>query len=360
MTELVEHTTSTTEGAQPMSESFAASEKSETSKVSRRLPSISLSRELALLPAIVATMILGAILSPNFLTVNNLVNNVLVTSAVLGMLVLAETIILLAGHFDLSLESTVGFAPMIAVWLVLPAANGGSGWGWNPWLAIGAMFLAAGAVGLFNGVVVATLKLNAFIVTLAMLILMRGVTVGIAGGQTLSGLPEQFKFLGSAKPLGVSIQVWIFAVTFVVAAVFMKNHPTGRRIYALGGNSDAAAAAGIRTTRLTIGVFVFGSLVAAFAGLMLTGRIASVASNQGDGMIFTVFAAAVIGGISLDGGRGTIYGALSGVVLLGLIQNLLVLSSVPSYWIEAVYGLIILAALIINHFAGSSRLRARA
>jgi simple sugar transport system permease protein len=202
--------------------------------------------------------------------------------------------------------------------------------------------------------------LNAIIVTLAMLILLRGLTVGIAGGETLSGLPQEFMFLGSSRPLGVSIQVWIFVVVFVLAAVFMGNHPTGRRIFAMGGNRDAATAAGIKTTRLTIGVFVFGSLIAAFAGLMLTGRIASVASNQGDGMIFTVFAAAVIGGISLDGGKGSIFGAFSGVILLGLIQNLLVLSSVPSYWIQAVYGLIILGALIINHFVGRSRSGSRA
>jgi len=324
-----------------------------SARTSRRR-SFSLGRELALLPAIVLVVILGAVLSPNFLTVNNIVNNVLVTSASLGILVLAETIILISGYFDLSLESTVGLAPMIAVWLVLSTDKGGSGWGWSPWVAFGAMFLVGAAVGLFNGFVVAKLNLNAFIVTLAMLILMRGLTVGIAGGETLSGLPSQFKVLGSAKPLGISIQVWIFVVAFIVVAAFMKNHPVGRRIYALGGNKAAAAAAGIRTTRLTIGVFVFGSLLAALAGLMLTGRIASVASNQGDGLIFTVFAAAVIGGISLDGGRGSIWGALSGVLLLGLIQNLLVLSSVPSFWIQAVYGLIILSALIINHFVSRS------
>jgi len=140
-------------------------------------------------------------------------------------------------------------------------------------------------------------------------------------------------------------------------ALFMRHHPTGRRMYAMGGNNAAAAAAGIRTRRLTVGVFIAAAVIAAFAGLMLTGRIASVASNQGDGMIFTVFAAAVIGGISLDGGKGSIFGALSGVVLLGLIQNLLVLSQVKSYWIDAVYGAIILGALIINYFVGQARAR---
>jgi len=116
----------------------------------------------------------------------------------------------------------------------------------------------------------------------------------------------------------------------------------------MGGNAEAARAAGIRTMRLTIGIILFGSLMAALAGLMLTGRIASVTANQGENLIFTVFAAAVIGGISLNGGRGNLLGAGLGVLLLGIIQNILTLSNVPSFWINAAYGAIILSALLIG------------
>lgn len=309
-------------------------------------------RELVLLPVIVVVMIIGTILTPNFLTVNNLLNNVLVTSAVLGVVVIAESMILIAGYFDLSLESTVGLAPMLAAWLVLPAAVGGSGLGLNPWAAFGVMFVASIAIGLFNGFLIAVLKLNAFIVTLAMLIFLRGLTLGISGGQTLSGLPPEFRALGNSYILGISVQVWIVVVAFVVVALFMRSHPVGRKIYAIGGNEDAAKAAGINTVRITIGLFVVGAMLAALAGLMLTSRIASVTANQGDGMIFTVFAAAVIGGISLDGGRGSMIGAATGVLLLGIIQNILTLTNVPSFWISAIYGLIILAALVFGHFSG--------
>jgi simple sugar transport system permease protein len=116
----------------------------------------------------------------------------------------------------------------------------------------------------------------------------------------------------------------------------------------MGGNAEAAKAAGIRTTRLTIGIILFGSIMAAVAGLMLTGRIASVTANQGENLIFTVFAAAVIGGINLNGGRGNLIGAGLGVLLLGIIQNILTLSNVPSFWINAAYGAIILSALLIG------------
>jgi simple sugar transport system permease protein len=319
--------------------------------------SSSWAREFALLPAIAVAVIIGSFLSPQFLTANNILNNILVTSAVLGIVVVAESIILISGYFDLSLESVVGLAPMLAVWLVLPATVGGSGWGWSPWAAFAAMVVLSVLVGLINGFLVAKLKLNAFIVTLAMLTFLRGLTMGLSGGKTLSGLPQEFLVLGSAKWFGISIQIWLFALILAGAAIFMRSHPVGRKLFAMGGNNAAAAAAGIKTTRLTIGVFIAGAVIAAFAGLMLTGRIASVTANQGDGLIFTVFAAAVIGGISLNGGKGSMIGALCGVLLLGVIQNILVLSQVPSFWIKAIYGLVILGALIFNYFAGSKRSR---
>lgn len=308
-------------------------------------------RELVLLPVIVLTVIVGAIVAPNFLTLGNLLNNVLVNSAVLGMVVIAESIILISGYFDLSLESMVGLAPMLAAWLVVPAVAGGSGAELSPWVALAAMFAVAIGVGLFNGLLIVKLRLNAFIVTLAMLILLRGLTMGISGGQTFSGLPEQFTFLGDTYLLGISVQVWIVVVAFVAAAAVMRHHPTGRKIYAMGGNVDAARAAGINTARLTISVFVLGAALAALAGLMLTSRIASVTADQGQNMIFTVFAAAVIGGISLNGGRGSMIGAATGVLLLGIIENILTLSNVPSFWINAVYGAIILGASILGQLS---------
>lgn len=312
-------------------------------------------RELALLPVIIIVVILGAILTPNFLTLNNILNNVLVVSAVLGMVVIAESLILISGYFDLSLESTVGLAPAFAVWLAVPAAAGGLGLEWPPLVTILLMFVLSICIGLLNGFLVAKLGLNAFIVTLAMLILLRGLVLGISGGKTFSGLPAEFLWLGNTYPLGISIQVWILIVAFVIAAIFMRRHPIGRKIYAMGGNEDAAQAAGINTQRLTIGLFVTGAVIAAIAGLMLTSRIASVTASQGDGMIFTVFAAAVIGGISLNGGKGSMIGAFTGVLLLGLIQNVLVLTNVPSFWIDAIYGLIILAALVVGVVSGRLR-----
>jgi simple sugar transport system permease protein len=151
------------------------------------------------------------------------------------------------------------------------------------------------------------------------------------------------------------VSIWIAGVLFIVFGLLLRYHKWGRALYAIGGNADAARVAGIRVERITWSVYIIGSILAALAGLMLSGRIASVVSSQGQNMIFYVFAAAVIGGISLNGGRGRLLGALTGVLLLGFLQNVLTLAEVAAFWIDAVYGAIILVALILARITGGNK-----
>lgn len=305
-------------------------------------------RELVLLPVIGIVFVLAALFVPYFFSLNNIVNNILANSAVLGILVVAQTIILIGGYFDLSMQSVVGLAPMLAAWLVVPTQYGGLGTEIGGVGALVAIFAVGVLVGAVNGFLVAKLRMNPFIVTLAQLILLQGFILGISSGKTFSRLPSTMTFLGDERFLGATLDVWLLLLTFAGAAWFMSAHPTGRHIYAMGGNSNAARANGINTVRLTFGLFIFAGLMASLAGLALSARIASVTASQGTNIIFTVFAAAVIGGISLEGGRGTILGAASGVILLAMIQNILVLSNIPSFWIDATYGAIILGALLFG------------
>jgi len=302
-------------------------------------------RDVALLPALILLVIIGAFLSPSFLTYPNLVS-ILGASAALAILVLAESLIILVGKFDLSLESTCGFAPAIGAMLVLPVASQGFGTGWPTWLAMFTVLVIGGVIGLLNGFMVVKLRLNAFIVTLAMLIVLRGMLVGVTKGGTLFDMPDAFFVLATTTILGLPLSVWIAGAAFALAGAILKYHRIGRALYAIGGNAPAARAAGIAVERITWGVFILGGVLAGFAGLIITGYVGAINANQGNGMIFTVFAAAVIGGISLDGGRGTMLGALSGVLLLGVVQNLLTLAQVPSFWIQAIYGVIILGSLM--------------
>ena len=311
-------------------------------------------RELTLVPALIALIVLGALVSPSFLTRANLIS-ILGASAALALVVLAESLIVLTGSFDLSLESTVGIAPAIGAMLVIPATSAGFGTQLPTALGLAAIPLVGAVIGFVNGFLVVRLRLNAFIVTLAMLIVLRGVLVGATQGGTLFDLPQPFYALASATLLGLPVSVWIAAAAFAVAGFLLRYHRFGRALYAIGGNAAAARAAGIRVSRVRWAVFVIGGVLASVGGLIVTGYVGAVNANQGNGMIFTVFAAAVIGGISLDGGKGTMFGALTGVVLLGVVQNVLTLAQVPSFWIQAIYGAIILASLMMARVASGEQ-----
>ena len=316
-------------------------------------------RELALLPVIVLLLVVGTFENPAFLTSDNFIN-VAQLAAPLGVVVVAETLILLTGKFDLSLQSTYGLAPMVGAWLIVSPDGQGLGTNWNPFLGIAIVLLVGLVVGAFNGFLVIKLGFNAFIFTLAMLILLMGIQVGIVSGRTIYHLPNEFIYLGSASLFGVPVSVWVTAVIFLLSALFLRYHRVGRAIYAIGGNTEAARAAGIHVDRIRIGVFIVASLLAAIAGLMTAGQDVAVTASQGNGLIFTVFAAAVIGGISLDGGRGRMVGALTGVILLALVTNILnllppSLAQFQTFWIDAATGLIILIALALARLIGSER-----
>jgi simple sugar transport system permease protein len=284
--------------------------------------------ELPLVPVIALCILIGTFISDAFLTTNNFLN-ILEQSSELSILVIAESIIIITGKFDLSLESIVGVAPMMGAWLMVTSTSeGGSGLGINPYLAILVVIGTGMLVGAINGFFV--------------------VKMGITNGRTLYSLPPEYLFLGSARCFGVPISIWLAGFLYLFFGLFLRYHRLGRAIYAIGGNPAAARVAGINVDRVTWGTYILGGVLAAIAGLMLTGRIASVVSNQGSNMIFYVFASAVIGGVNLNGGRGRVLGALTGVLLLGILQNILTLSQIPAFWIDAAYGAIILVALILS------------
>jgi simple sugar transport system permease protein len=325
---------------------------------SRSSAAISWVREAALLPVLVVLLIVGGILNTHFLTVSNLTQMGGQISA-LGVTVVGESLILLIGGMDLSLESTYGLAPMLAAWLIVPVASFGQGTMLNPYLGILILLATGVAVGLVNGFLIVKGRLNGFIVTLGMTILLAGFQNGIVKGQSPFNWPSAFGYLGAAAPFTIfgaafPLSLIVAAVIFLLAGLFLRYHRIGRAIYAIGGNREAARAAGIKVDRVRIGVYVAGSVLAAIGGLMEAGRTSDVSATQGygEGIIFAVFAAAVIGGVSLQGGRGNMVGAASGVVLLGLVQNLLDLENAPNYWIDAIDGAVILVALVLARVIG--------
>jgi simple sugar transport system permease protein len=318
-----------------------------------RAMNVGVLREVALLPVLVLLIVVGAVASPAFLTFSNFAG-IGQQSSALGVVVVAESLILIIGGMDLSLESTFGLAPMVAAWLIVPVSALGSGADLSPYLGIVVLLAVGAVVGLVNGLLIVKGRLNGFIVTLGMTIVLAGLQNGIVKAQTLFNLPPAFGYLGSASFGELPVSLIVTAAIFILTGLFLRYHRTGRAIYAVGGNAAAARAAGIRVERIKIGVYVVGSMLAAVGGLMEAGRVSAVTGQQGyqEGIIFSVFAAAVIGGVSLRGGRGNMIGAASGVILLGIVQDILDLANVSNYWIEAVDGAVILFALFLARIVG--------
>lgn len=317
----------------------------------RRQLQIARLRDLALIPALILVGVVGALISPVFLTPQNL-TNILQQQSEISLVVLGQAMVMILGRMDLSLESTVGLAPGIAAWLILPSGLAhGLGTELPGWLAVPITLLAGFAIGCLNGLLIVKFRLNGFIVTLGMLITLRGLLNGISGGQTFFGLPESMTWLGTTQWLGIPASIWVSLVLFAAGIFALGYTRVGRSLYAIGGNAAAAKAGGIRVDRTIWITLIIAGGLAALAGLMLAGRLGSVAAVSGEGWIFTVFAAAVIGGISLNGGKGTIFGAFTGILLLFTVQNVLTLAGVSANWINFLNGAIILGALVVSRLA---------
>ncbi|MEU4202314.1 ABC transporter permease [Streptomyces sp. NPDC045470] len=322
----------------------------------RPLPALARRRDVSLVPVIFVLGVVGFVVSPAFLTRDNLIG-VVQQSTELGLLVLGEALILISGRMDLSLESTIGLAPVAALWLVTPAHGGRfQGLELLPAWTAGPLCLAVGAaIGAANGFLVLKLRVNGFIATLGMLTMLRGLHLGLSEGRSIGDVPGSFAYLGKAVWLGVPAAVWLCLALFGLGGAALGYLRHGRALYAIGGNPEAARSAGIRVDRITWAVLAVGGLLAAFAGILYTGHYGAVSASQGNGWIFQVFAAAVIGGISLKGGRGTLFGALTGVLTLQLVINVMTLGGVPPLWTQFLNGLIIIIALVVSRFTGGEQ-----
>ena len=293
------------------------------------------------------TTIAFVAVEPRLLSVRIFIN-VLEHSSILGILVIGMIFCLLAGRFDLSSESTLGFTALVGAWMVSTNAFFGSGWQLPPALVIVLMLGMGAGVGCLNSFFIIKLRVNAFIVTLAMLLALRGFTYVFTNANTMYDLPPSFAALGGYSIGGLlPVSVILFLSLFVVSQFVLSYTSFGRDLYAIGGNREAAFAAGIRVDRRTLTAFILSGMLGALAAWVLAGRLQAVTINLGQGMVFEVFAAAVIGGVSLAGGKGTMMGPLGGVLLLGVITTGLSVMPISSFWVDAVRGVLILAAVVL-------------
>lgn len=291
---------------------------------------------------ILAILIGGALLAWQaevFLSARNL-RSVMLAISFSAIAAMGQLLVILTGRIDLSTGSTMALSGMItALSLVagvpVPLA-----------MAIGVG--VGGVVGFVNGFISMRFGISSFIVTLGTLQVARGITVGLTEGDTVSGFADIFLFVGSGRVMGLPLPVWIMLVLLVLFTVFLKYTATGREIFAIGGNETAARLAGVKVSRLQVLVFVIAGMMAGLAGVLLTARLGAAVSNSAVGYELIVIASVVIGGASLSGGAGTVLGVVLGAMLIGIVNNALVLLVVPTYWQQTFTGAVIVAAALID------------
>lgn len=298
----------------------------------------------------IGIFVLSSFLNETFLTTGNL-TNVLRQVVVVSLLACGVTFIIILGHIDVSLGSVVALTGTIAASVMSLTQNLA--------LAISAGIASGIAVGLINGYVITYFKIPSFIMTLAMTTVARGAILLYTAGVPVSGLGDfQIIGQGSVGPVPISVLILIFVV--LVSWVLLNRTKFGRHVYAVGGNAKAALASGINTDGVLRRAFVFNGILAAIAGIVLMSRINSGQPAGGVAYEFDAITAVVVGGTSLMGGTGTIMGTVIGAMIIGVINNILNLMNVSSYWQQIVKGVIIAVAVILDvkTKSGSSRKKA--
>ena len=304
-----------------------------------------------------------------FLSAPNL-SNILLAATPLGCLVLAESIVLLTGNFDLSIEANMIFVAIVGGLLMvhpetvegqLAAAEWGVPWHWT--IALAVMLLLAGLIGLLNGLMVAWMRMNNFMVTMAVMIMLEGLALVVGEARNIFGIPDGFRYVGTAH---IRILPEIFSVAIPVAAIFLvglfavihlvlTRTVLGRQLYAVGSNREAARAAGIPDRRVIVLAYVICGLLSGIASFVLVARLGTASAGISDGALFVAVAASVIGGVSLFGGRGTALGILGGLLLMSVIQNAMNLAEIKANYVKVVSGGVILLAVLADALRSRSR-----
>ena len=304
-------------------------------------------RNLGLVAVLLVLAVIGAVTSDNFLTTDNL-ENILVSSSVIGVVTVGATFVIIGGGIDLSVGAIVALA---SVWATTLATQS-----YGPWMmALCALLVGAGA-GLVNGLLIAYGRLVPFIVTLAMMVTARGLAARIADNRTQLVSEQSIKDLATTDVLGIPLLVVILAVVAAIGWVLLNRTTFGRRTFAIGGNAEAARLAGIDVRRSTALLYVLSGTCCGIAAIMLLARTTTGSSTHGNLYELDTIAAVIIGGTLLTGGRGTLVGSILGVLVFTTITNIFILNNLATETQNIAKGLIIVAAVLLQRRANRESL----
>lgn len=305
-----------------------------------RLSQLLALQESSVLVAFVAMIVVFILIAPAFLTGGN-IDNLLVSSMFVLLVAVGMTFVLITGGIDLSVGSVMGLSGAVAGYCLVH--------GMNVVVAVVAGLAVGAVTGLVNGLLIARLGLADFIVTLAMLSAVRGIVELMAAGTGLQSLSySTFAGLSTGMVSVIPLPLIIVAVLAIVAAFVLRSTVFGRSLYAVGINRKAAHLSGIDVASIRVLAYMVSGVLAATAGVFLASYVSTVQAEQGSGYELTAIAAAVIGGTSLAGGKGSVWGTVIGALMLGTLQNGLVLAGLNAYWFTIVTGIFLVAAVLLD------------
>jgi ribose transport system permease protein len=306
-------------------------------------------QNVSLLLALAALVIFIGVQNSNFFYTSNIAT-IGTTVAIVGVLAVVQTVVMLLGGLDISVGSQAGLTSVVSAMVFMATGSALAG--------IAAALLLGLCTGLLNGVIIIYGRVNAVIATLATYAAYRGAANLISDGraQGYTGINHLFVFLARGTILGIPALIWILLLVALLVQLMLHYTDIGRNIYAVGGNATAARLAGIPLNRYIIGIYMLVGVVAALAGILLTARTGSGQPTSGSqGLELQSITAAALGGVSLQGGRGTIVGTILAVILLGVLENGLIILNVNSFWQDIAQGGLLVIAVVIQQRRAAGR-----
>lgn len=301
-------------------------------------------REFTIFLVLIALMVFLGVAAPGFLAIDNLFT-IILNVTFIGVMACGMTMVIITGGIDLSVGSILGLSGVVMGLFMHDL-------GLNPLLSVLIGLLVGVILGLTNGILITKVRIPPFISTLGMLSVARGLAYVLSEGWPISPFPKSFTSQGQGMVGPVPVPVLYFAGVAVVSHIFLRYTIIGRRIYATGGNIEAAKLVGIKTDRILILVYVINGLLAAIAAFLMTAWLGVAQANAGQGYELDVIAATVIGGTSLQGGEGTILGTVIGAIIMGVLRNGLILLGVSSFWQQVAIGAVIIVAIAFDQLRG--------
>ena len=295
-------------------------------------------QEIVVLLSIVALFVVVGAINPRFLSDTN-INSIFAGNAYIAIAAIGMSMIIMAGHIDVSVGALIGVIATIAGTLAVK--------GYPIWMAWSLPILFAVAVNAGVGTLVAYTRIPSIVVTLGMLSILKGGLISATAGEWITNMPAEF-MIAQMRPFGIPSAVWFMVALTIIASLFLRYTDFGRSIYAVGGNMEAARAAGINPERTVIGVFALHGLFAGVAGILFATQLQVIQSTVPPNLELTVITASVIGGVSILGGTGTVIGSTLAAILFACIGSALIFLNVSAYWLRAVLGLMILATVLAD------------